>query len=68
MMEGLTIQLWVLVLLVAITPAFDFMNSFHDGAYSLAHSGNDAQKTIGIIWPLLISAVVATTDVATLPN
>ena len=37
-------------------------------AYSLGHGGNDAQKTIGIIWLLLISAGVATTDVATLPN
>ena len=37
-------------------------------AYSLGHGGNDAQKTIGIIWLLLISAGAATTDVATLPN
>ena len=37
-------------------------------AYSLGHGGNDAQKTIGVIWLLLISAGVATTDVATLPN
>ena len=37
-------------------------------AYSLGHGGNDAQKTIGIIWLLLITAGVATTDVATLPN
>jgi inorganic phosphate transporter, PiT family len=28
------------------------------GAYSLGHGGNDAQKTIGIIWLLLISANV----------
>jgi PiT family inorganic phosphate transporter len=27
------------------------------GAYSLGHGGNDAQKTIGIIWLLLIGAV-----------
>jgi len=33
------------------------------GAYSLGHGGNDAQKTIGIIWMLLIAAgTVATTD------
>jgi inorganic phosphate transporter, PiT family len=32
------------------------------GAYSLGHGGNDAQKTIGIIWMLLIAAgSVATT-------
>ncbi|OYU27778.1 MAG: anion permease [Burkholderiales bacterium PBB2] len=37
-------------------------------AYSLGHGGNDAQKTIGIIWLLLISAGAATTDVHTLPN
>jgi PiT family inorganic phosphate transporter len=29
------------------------------GAYSLGHGGNDAQKTIGIIWVLLIAANVA---------
>ena len=28
------------------------------GLYSLAHGGNDAQKTIGIIWLLLITAGV----------
>ncbi|MCW5633093.1 MAG: inorganic phosphate transporter [Rubrivivax sp.] len=33
------------------------------GLYSLGHGGNDAQKTIGIIWLLLIAAgVSATTD------
>ena len=31
------------------------------GLYSLGHGGNDAQKTIGIIWLLLISAGYATT-------
>ena len=35
------------------------------GAYSLGHGGNDAQKTIGIIWMLLISTgYVAATDTA----
>jgi PiT family inorganic phosphate transporter len=29
------------------------------GAYSLGHGGNDAQKTIGIIWMLLIAAGVS---------
>jgi PiT family inorganic phosphate transporter len=47
------------------------------GIYSIAHGGNDAQKTIGIIWLLLITAGAAaipltghlvTKDVATLPN
>ena len=37
-------------------------------AYSLGHGGNDAQKTIGVIWLLLITAGAATTDVRTLPN
>ena len=37
-------------------------------AYSLGHGGNDAQKTIGIVWLLLITAGVSTTDVATLPT
>jgi PiT family inorganic phosphate transporter len=33
------------------------------GAYSLGHGGNDAQKTIGIIWMLLIATgYVASTD------
>ena len=35
------------------------------GAYSLGHGGNDAQKTIGIIWMLLIATgYVASTDAA----
>ncbi len=35
------------------------------GLYSLGHGGNDAQKTIGLIWMLLIaSGAVATTDKA----
>ena len=32
------------------------------GAYSLGHGGNDAQKTIGIIWMLLIGAGYVTSD------
>ncbi len=33
------------------------------GAYSLGHGGNDAQKTIGIIWMLLVATgYVASTD------
>ena len=47
---------------------FKYAQIFASGAYSLAHGGNDAQKTIGIIWLLLISAGVATTDVSTLPT
>lgn len=47
---------------------FNHAQLFAAGAYSLAHGGNDAQKTIGIIWLLLITAGAATTDVKTLPN
>jgi PiT family inorganic phosphate transporter len=47
---------------------FDRTQLFASGAYSLTHGGNDAQKTIGIIWLLLISTGMATTDVQTLPN
>jgi inorganic phosphate transporter, PiT family len=35
--------------------------------FSLGHGSNDAQKTLGIIWLLLITAGYATTDVKTLP-
>jgi len=35
-MEGLTISLWVLVVLVVVALAFDFMNGFHDGANSIS--------------------------------
>lgn len=37
------------------------------GAYSLGHGGNDAQKTIGIIWMLLISTGYAAADASTPP-
>ena len=37
------------------------------GLYSLGHGGNDAQKTIGIIWLLLIVAGVMTTEDARPP-
>ncbi|MBU6466439.1 inorganic phosphate transporter [Simplicispira hankyongi] len=37
------------------------------GAYSLGHGGNDAQKTIGIIWLLLIAAGYAAPDSASPP-
>jgi PiT family inorganic phosphate transporter len=38
------------------------------GAYSLGHGGNDAQKTIGIIWMLLISTGYAAADAASPPT
>ena len=34
---------------------FRHMQLVSAGAYSLGHGGNDAQKTIGIIWMLLIA-------------
>ena len=37
-------------------------------AYSLGHGGNDAQKTIGIIWMLLIAAGVSQTGDAAPPG
>ena len=40
---------------------------FSAAAYSLGHGGNDAQKTIGIIWMLLIVAGVSTTADAAPP-
>lgn len=38
------------------------------GAYSLGHGGNDAQKTIGIIWMLLISTGYAAASDASPPT
>ena len=38
------------------------------GAYSLGHGGNDAQKTIGIIWMLLIATGHATATDASPPT
>ncbi|MDM0012717.1 inorganic phosphate transporter [Variovorax sp. J22P168] len=38
------------------------------GAYSLGHGGNDAQKTIGIIWMLLIATGYTAADAALPPT
>ena len=38
------------------------------GAYSLGHGGNDAQKTIGLIWMLLISTGYASAGAARPPT
>jgi PiT family inorganic phosphate transporter len=40
---------------------------FSAGAYSLGHGGNDSQKTIGIIWMLLIATGHVATEAATPP-
>jgi inorganic phosphate transporter, PiT family len=37
-------------------------------AYSVGHGSNDAQKTMGVIWLLLISAGVTSADAAMPPN
>ena len=39
---------------------FHRLQLFSAGAYSLGHGGNDAQKTIGIIWMLLIATGYST--------
>ena len=46
---------------------FRYLQLVAAAAYSLGHGGNDAQKTIGVIWLLLITAGVSTKDVHTLP-
>ena len=46
---------------------FRYLQLISAAAYSLGHGGNDAQKTIGIIWLLLITGGVSTTDVHSLP-
>ncbi|WP_310626988.1 anion permease [Limnohabitans sp.] len=38
------------------------------GAYSLGHGGNDAQKTIGIIWMLLLATGYASAEDASPPS
>ena len=38
------------------------------GAYSLGHGGNDAQKTIGIIWMLLLATGYASPDASSPPT
>ena len=38
------------------------------GAYSLGHGGNDAQKTIGIIWMLLIATSYASANSSNPPT
>jgi PiT family inorganic phosphate transporter len=37
---------------------FRRLQLFSSSLYSLGHGGNDAQKTIGIIWMLLIAAAI----------
>ncbi|MDP3668972.1 MAG: inorganic phosphate transporter [Telluria sp.] len=62
---GSIIMLLVSWVFVRSTPRkvdtwFRRMQLVSAAAYSLGHGGNDAQKTIGIIWMLLIAAGVST--------
>jgi inorganic phosphate transporter, PiT family len=61
MLLGAVLMLMVAWLFVRATPArvdswFRRLQLASASAYSLGHGGNDAQKTAGIIWVLLISA------------
>jgi PiT family inorganic phosphate transporter len=61
MVFGAMLMLLVAWLFVKATPAkvdswFRRLQLVSASAYSLGHGGNDAQKTAGIIWVLLISA------------
>jgi PiT family inorganic phosphate transporter len=67
MLLGGLLMLMVAWLFVRATPArvdrwFRRMQLVSASLYSLGHGGNDAQKTAGIIWVLLISAGYLGTD------
>ncbi|MDB5816285.1 MAG: phosphate transporter [Rhodocyclales bacterium] len=67
MLLGSTMMLLVAWIFRRSTPArvdrwFRRLQLVSAGAYSLGHGGNDAQKTIGIIWLLLIAAGVTGQD------
>ena len=47
--------IWRTVLFIFVDRWFRTLQLFSAGAYSLGHGGNDAQKTIGIIWMLLVA-------------
>jgi PiT family inorganic phosphate transporter len=64
---GATLLLAISWLFVRITPSrvdrvFRRLQLVSSSMYSLGHGGNDAQKTIGIIWMLLIAAGYTRTD------
>jgi len=67
MLLGSILMLAVSWLFVRTTPArvdkwFRRLQLVSASLYSLGHGGNDAQKTIGIIWMLLIAAGITTAD------
>lgn len=47
---------------------FRRLQLFSAGLYSLGHGGNDAQKTIGIIWMLLVAAGYVAVDAKAPPS
>src|SRR4029077_16646904 len=64
MLFGLLLMIAVSWLFVHSTPSrrgprFRRLQLVSSSLYSLGHGGNDAQKTIGIIWMLLIAATAA---------
>lgn len=69
---GSLMMLWVSWVFVRTTPShvdqwFRRLQLVSAGAYSLGHGGNDAQKTIGIIWMLLIATGYASSQDALPP-
>lgn len=67
MLLGSILMLAVSWLFVRTTPArvdkwFRRLQLVSASLYSLGHGGNDAQKTIGIIWMLLIAAGITTVE------
>lgn len=67
MLLGATLMVAVSWLCVRSTPArvdrwFRRLQLVSASFYSLGHGGNDAQKTIGIIWMLLIAAGMSSAD------
>ena len=64
---GSLLMLTISWLFVRSTPSrvdrlFRRLQLFSSSLYSLGHGGNDAQKTVGIIWMLLIAAGYTTAD------
>ena len=64
---GSLLMITISWLFVRFTPSrvdrlFRRLQLFSSSLYSLGHGGNDAQKTVGIIWMLLISAGYTTPD------
>ena len=64
---GSLLMLAISWLFVRSTPSrvdrlFRRLQLFSSSLYSLGHGGNDAQKTVGIIWMLLIAAGYTTAD------